>query len=164
MISIPDHGLLLKELDRTGEISLSRFYFRRTLRIFPAFYFYLAVMLVLSASSLNHLTLFGALPALTYTSNYWSEWDAAGYVTSHTWSLATEEQFYLIWPLTLALAGRSRAFWIVVAAVVASPILQDYDLRPQWRTHFQFERVPFQHGPYWDGVPFGLSARAIAQL
>ena len=117
-------GLLLKELDRTGEISLSWFYFRRTLRIFPAFYFYMGVMLVLSASSLNHLTLLGALPALTYTSNYWSEWDAAGYVTSHTWSLATEEQFYLIWPFTLALAGRSRAVWILVAAVVASPILR----------------------------------------
>jgi len=55
-------GLLLKEIDRTGKIGLTSFYFRRTLRIFPAFYFYMGVMLLLSASSLNHLTIWGALP------------------------------------------------------------------------------------------------------
>jgi len=117
-------NLLLKELNRTGGIDLKRFYFRRTLRIFPAFYFYLGVMLLLSALELNHLTFRGALPALTYTSNYWNEWKFSGYVTSHTWSLATEEQFYLIWPVVLCVVGRSCALWVLLFAVVTSPILR----------------------------------------
>ena len=49
-------GLLLKELDTDGGIRLGRFYFRRTLRIFPAFYFYIAVSLLLSAVGCAQLT------------------------------------------------------------------------------------------------------------
>ncbi len=118
--------LLLKELDRTGEISLRKFYFRRTLRIFPPFYFYLGVMLLISAFGISRLTFSGALPALTYTSNYWSTFSTAGYTTSHTWSLSTEEQFYLIWPLLLCIAGRKRAPWVLAAVVVLSPLLRAY--------------------------------------
>jgi peptidoglycan/LPS O-acetylase OafA/YrhL len=94
-------SLLLKELKQAGSIDLKRFYFRRTLRIFPPFYFYLGAMLALSALGLCNLTFRGALPAFTYTSNYWTEWNLSGFVTSHSWSLATEEQFYLIWPFVL---------------------------------------------------------------
>lgn len=117
-------GLLLKEFDTTGTINLSRFYFRRTMRIFPPFYVFLAAMLAWGAIGWNGLTLLGALPALTYTSNYWSIWDQSGYVTSHTWSLSTEEQFYLLWPPILWLSGRHRAPYILTALVLLSPILR----------------------------------------
>lgn len=117
-------GLLLREMDRTGTIGLKNFYLRRTLRIFPAFYAYMVVMLLLGLLGLNGLTPFGSLPALTYTSNYWIEWAQSGYVTSHTWSLSTEEQFYLIWPFVLALAGRRAGFWVVLAVVAAAPLLR----------------------------------------
>lgn len=114
--------LLLKELDRDGSISFRRFYFRRTLRIFPPFYFYIAFMLLISAFGWSRLTLAGALPAITYTSNYWDRFESAGYTTSCTWSLSTEEQFYLIWPLLLSCSGRIYGKWVLVAIMILSPI------------------------------------------
>jgi peptidoglycan/LPS O-acetylase OafA/YrhL len=81
-------------------------------------------MMLLSQLGLNNLTLQGILPALTYTSNYWEQWELSGYTTSHTWSLAIEEQFYLIWPFVLVIASRGRAFWILLAAVVSAPLLR----------------------------------------
>ena len=117
-------GLLLKEFDRTKSINLPRFYFRRTLRIFPPFYCYLGVMLMISAFGWSTLTFDDALPALTYTSNYWSKFQTAGFVTSHTWSLATEEQFYLIWPLAFILLGSRRSCFALLAIILCCPILR----------------------------------------
>lgn len=91
--------LLLKENESTGEVSIRGFYIRRALRIFPAFYcFWLgtAALLVLTHRAVDWPH---ALSALCYTSNYYQ-----GIVrppdsfVSHTWSLAIEEQFYLVWP------------------------------------------------------------------
>ena len=117
-------GLLLAEMDKTKSINLRNFYFRRTLRIFPPFYCYLSVMMIISAFGWSCLTLEGALPALTYTSNYWSNWNSAGYVTSNAWSLATEEQFYLIWPLTLNLLGQRYGRLALIGVIVCSPLLR----------------------------------------
>lgn len=117
-------GILLREFDERGTISLRQFYFRRTLRIFPAFYAYLAIMLLVSALGWGNLTPTGAIPALTYTSNYWAVWDQSGYATSHTWSLSTEEQFYLIWPALLLISGRKFAPYVLLVLVLSSPILR----------------------------------------
>jgi peptidoglycan/LPS O-acetylase OafA/YrhL len=65
-------GLLLKEMDKDGKINLPRFFFRRTLRIFPAFYFYIVCMLVLTALGGADLRMRDAWAALTYTSNYFT--------------------------------------------------------------------------------------------
>ena len=92
-------SILLKELDRRAHI-LGRFYFRRTLRLFPAAYLFIGVVALLIAT---HKRLGGLLPrdlafALAYTMNYHEvhHWNLG-----HLWSLAVEEQFYLIWPVTL---------------------------------------------------------------
>jgi peptidoglycan/LPS O-acetylase OafA/YrhL len=92
--------LLLRERDRNGEISLRRFYARRTLRIFPIYYAILfaliAVMWIFKAGTAMASTFFGELVfLLTYTSNWV---DIAAPFLGITWSLATEEQFYLLWP------------------------------------------------------------------
>jgi peptidoglycan/LPS O-acetylase OafA/YrhL len=113
-------GLLLKELEQDGRVSLLRFYFRRTMRIFPAFYFYLACVLFISALGWADLSFRQALPALTYTSNYFVS-SLQGTV-KHTWSLATEEQFYLIWPAALALSGRRRGLIVLLALLIIAPI------------------------------------------
>ena len=89
--------LLLRECDRNGRISLRNFYARRTLRIFPVYYAVLGALTVLylwkpDAGSAS--TFFAELPFYaTYTSN-WVDTT----VLALTWSLATEEQFYLFWP------------------------------------------------------------------
>ncbi|MEM6991467.1 MAG: acyltransferase [Myxococcota bacterium] len=90
--------LLLRERDRSGGISLRRFYARRTLRIFPLYYAVvlgLGVLSVVRPGSSIAASVPAALPyLLTYTSN----WVNTATILSIAWSLATEEQFYLLWP------------------------------------------------------------------
>jgi peptidoglycan/LPS O-acetylase OafA/YrhL len=96
--------LLLRERRAHGEVSVGRFYARRALRIFPAYY------LVLGLTALRTWLWMPAGPtrdhflhALPYWATYTSNWfvDFAvphPVVFAFAWSLATEEQFYAVWP------------------------------------------------------------------
>ncbi|MEK6284389.1 MAG: acyltransferase [Acidobacteriota bacterium] len=100
--------LLLKENDRNGTISLGAFYKRRTLRIFPAFYVYWLIMVALLLETGRTVLWPHAWSALFYTSNYYNAINGDpnnGF--SHTWSLAIEEQFYLLWPFVFLLLRRN---------------------------------------------------------
>lgn len=93
--------LMLRERDRHGHISLSKFYMRRTLRIFPVYYallFILAILFgVVARGGGLAVPFMATLPFyVTYTSN-WTAIDE-GSLLAIAWSLATEEQFYLVWP------------------------------------------------------------------
>lgn len=110
--------LLLREFEKTGTASLTRFYFRRTLRIFPAFYAYLGIIAVAEGFHLLALKPNDLLYAATYTMNYHA--DRAWYL-GHIWSLSVEEQFYLLWPAMFVLLGPRRAVGIAALFVVASP-------------------------------------------
>ena len=104
--------------DRGG--SIERFYWRRTVRIFPAYWVYLT-FLALSASVGFHSLLPGELRnAFLYVSNY----TECGHVTAHTWSLAVEEQYYLLWPLLFALLGARGAGLLCVVVLLISPWLR----------------------------------------
>ena len=102
--------LLLRENDERGAVSLRKFYIRRSLRIFPAFYCYAAVLF--GVILIRHTTWvpMQTLSALLYCSNYYQALNGdpnTGF--SHTWSLAIEEQFYLLWPMAfLALRGNYK--------------------------------------------------------
>jgi peptidoglycan/LPS O-acetylase OafA/YrhL len=113
--------LLLEESDRTGTISLGGFYVRRFFRIFPAFYFMLAVLFVLDATGVIALHARDLVTAATYTINY--HHDRAWYV-GHVWSLSVEEQFYLLWPAILLVAGIQRGLGIAAAMVFIAPLLR----------------------------------------
>jgi peptidoglycan/LPS O-acetylase OafA/YrhL len=117
--------LLLAEAEEAGAISLRRFYIRRALRILPIYVTYLLVLGLLTAAGFYHDTLSSWLGALTFTRNMVGRGLSA---TVQLWSLAVEEQFYLLWPVALgafALWRRPRAFVIVsVAVLVASPIIR----------------------------------------
>ena len=130
-------SLLFKEVAKTGRISLKGFYLRRTFRIFPAFYTYLAVMFTLGALGVLPISLADGIYAATYTVNF--AHDPSWYI-GHVWSLSVEEQFYLLWPLALILelpgaregvplqaplaradSTRRRAKWIAIAVIAMSP-------------------------------------------
>jgi peptidoglycan/LPS O-acetylase OafA/YrhL len=108
---------LIKEREKTGRISLRRFYARRAYRIFPAAYVFMAIAIAAHWSELSRANI---LTALTYTLNYYPR---GNHVLGHLWSLGVEEQFYLLWPLCLLLFFRKRV-WIVTAVIVAGPALR----------------------------------------
>lgn len=91
--------LLLRERDERGSISLPAFYLRRTLRIFPLYYGVLVLMtLRFAVVSPHHEGAREFLSRLPYYLTYTSNWVVAPGALALTWSLATEEQFYLVWP------------------------------------------------------------------
>jgi peptidoglycan/LPS O-acetylase OafA/YrhL len=112
--------LLLKELDTDGHIRLGRFYFRRTLRIFPPYYTLIFVTGLLAAVGWVQLNQGDIFHALSYTSNYYP----TAWSLGHSWSLSVEEQFYLLWPATLLLLGKKRGIWVALAMLVLCPLIR----------------------------------------
>ena len=115
-------GLLLDELNRTGRVDLRRFYARRARRLVPALLVLVAgvVAVTLVLDPLDDRAQLGrtVLVALTWTGNL--PFGHASDATFHLWTLATEEQFYLLWPAVLAVAfatGRVRAALLGAAVV-----------------------------------------------
>lgn len=113
-------GLLVREIEKTGALSLAGFYARRARRLLPASAFvFLATLLLcrvfLSPVQQYHLGASGSHTAL-YISNFWFMGRSADYFAPatannpflHTWSLAVEEQFYLVWPAIILLGLRGR--------------------------------------------------------
>ena len=114
-------NLLLRECRETGTISLLNFYIRRAVRIFPAYYAFLLLMVLADRCGLFEMGPSDFLAAFTYTMNYRAE---HSWLVGHTWSLAVEEQFYLLWPLTLLLCGVRRAVLLAAGVVALAPLVR----------------------------------------
>jgi peptidoglycan/LPS O-acetylase OafA/YrhL len=95
--------LLLREKDRSGTISLGNFYCRRTLRIFPAYYAFLACTFLLASFRVIQLERADYFLTMTYTFNFKPALFGSNttWWVGHTWSLAIEEQYYFLWPLVV---------------------------------------------------------------
>jgi peptidoglycan/LPS O-acetylase OafA/YrhL len=133
--------LITSLLLREDRVDLKKFYFRRTLRIFPPYYFYLFVILLISLAGYVGLTPYNMFAAFTYTRNYFfnnSVPDA--WYLAHTWSLAVEEQFYLLFPVSLLILGRKRGHWVALAAIVAAPLFRFYYLTVDQNQTVEFSR------------------------
>ena len=140
-------SLLMHEYDTTRRISLRLFYARRTLRIFPASYFYLCVICLLSAFNFIHLTGADVWHAFTYTVNFFpgSSWQIG-----HLWSLSVEEQFYLLWPFAFAASGPRKANWVAWAVIALAIVARIVN------------RVVLIETPYHDLPMFPMVADSLA--
>ena len=114
-------SLLIAELERTNEVNLTRFYLRRSIRIFPAYFAFIAVVYLGKRAGVFAATPADFMHALTYTTNYQVDrsWDLG-----HLWSLSLEEQFYLVWPVTLGALGLRRARPLLFTVVLLVPLLR----------------------------------------
>jgi peptidoglycan/LPS O-acetylase OafA/YrhL len=132
-------ALLVKEWAKSGTISLRRFWGRRARRLLPALFVLLVgiafyAWLIAPADSRGALRT-NSLSTLFYVANWHQIYSGQSYFTQaaipspllHTWTLAIEEQFYLVWPLiVLAVLKFSRSIktllGITVVAAVGSAV------------------------------------------
>jgi peptidoglycan/LPS O-acetylase OafA/YrhL len=131
-------SLLLVEWEARNRIDLRRFWLRRARRLLPALVVVVLLSLALAAifarQDLGH-TRSDVLGSLFYFANWHEIVANRSYfnlmgnpsLLQHTWSLAVEEQFYIVWPLILVpclvLVGRKRMPMIVIAGIAASAAL-----------------------------------------
>ncbi|AWB44044.1 acetyltransferase [Paenibacillus sp. CAA11] len=129
--------ILLAKKEELGHFDLKDFWLRRARRLLPAMLSMLLVVIFWAALfGRDHLSAMrGDVPAaLLYISNWWFIFHKVSYFDSfgplsplgHLWSLAVEEQFYLIWPLVLGIAlyfGLKKgklALWMLGAALISA--------------------------------------------
>lgn len=121
--------LLIAERERTGTVSFGQFWFRRARRLLPAlFTMLLALITYVSLFEREYLgTLRGdVIAGVAYVANWFQIWTGSSYTTSsefaplrHLWSLAVEEQFYIVWPVVMwVLLRRVRGRAVALLGVV----------------------------------------------
>lgn len=129
--------LLLQEYDEQGSIHLLRFYIRRAFRLFPALAVLLLVYVVFMRVTGQSMPNIWAV--VTYHINIAAaEGKHLPPQIAQTWSLAMEEQFYLIWPLLLLILAslrlRRNGFLVVTGVLILASCL--------WTIHLELAGVP----------------------
>jgi len=172
--------LLLRELAATGDISLPNFWARRARRLLPASVFVLIVTVVASRWMLSPVaqrTLASdAMASGGFVGNFVFANRLGDYFESqmqpsallHFWSLAVEEQFYLVWPVVLVVAARRPRQYrrlvlvIIVGAAAASFLLSVWltDRQPTWA----FYLLPTRMGELLAGAALAAAGPAFSAV
>lgn len=118
-------GILLDSKNRPG--FYRRFYTRRALRILPAYYLLLTLLVLLRSAS----TAFVGL-SFIYLANVTSFFGVACDY-GPLWSLAVEEHFYILWPAVVRRVAKERLAWVSGAIVLGIPILRAISFNFGWK-------------------------------
>lgn len=170
-------SIVLTELDKTGRLSFKRFYLHRARRLLPALLVALGLAAVLAAFLATDAAATvrrDILAALTYSTNWvyivadQSYFEATGRppLLQHLWSLAVEEQFYLIWPAVVLLAwrggGRSRVReWALIGAFASTALMVVLSLMGGYPQPNDGSRVYFGTDSHAMGLLIGAALATV---
>lgn len=156
-------SILLKEKSNPLPLYLKRFYWRRTLRIFPLYYLYLGAVGIIYLLGNIPQDYLNVLPFLaTYTFNLYpliESYSYSDYFFIHFWSLSVEEQFYLVWPILIFACSLKQLRVVLIILIVLSPLvrflLTDLLLESGLEPYYVGETVYRFTFSQWDGFAFG---------
>lgn len=142
-------GLLFRELQNEGHISIARFLFRRGMKIYPPYFVFLFTTAIFIIPLRSHLAI-----QSVFLQNYF---ESAGFpwptvLWAHTWSLAVEEHFYFVLPFILVGLARAKKLnlipWISAVVILISVVLRAFALHAhgiesgvQFRTHLRIDAL-----------------------
>jgi len=128
-------SILLREYEKTNTINLKKFYIRRSFRIFPIFYVYISVVLILvyglHVIKIADMDLFfSSIYLANYKSLIYHLLDLSTPVSpdhwfiGHLWTLSLEEQFYLLWPFLIVILGLTRTKKMLYVIIFIYPLVR----------------------------------------
>ena len=124
-------GILTREVQRSGRVQIGRFFVRRLRRLYPALLAAASLALVLAlVTGVDRAYTIAQLPfALLYLTDVTHV--GAG-LLDHTWSLAVEAQFYVVWPFVIMLLAKTKRMlpilWVLAGLAAALPLLASMKL------------------------------------
>ncbi|MHB2265795.1 acyltransferase family protein [Aliihoeflea sp. PC F10.4] len=136
--------LLIREHDASGRINIFAFMKRRALRILPLYFLIVAIVLVLINQGIAQDKLTAVIYATFFAYNFVPRAEAVNYM-SHMWSLAVEEQFYLVWPFVFALLFTRKPVLVIFAGLIV--------LLCWWRLATGYEGAADTHSPWFWTIP-----------
>lgn len=146
---------LIHEKATSSSISLFAFYMRRGLRIMPPLLIYLGAIGAFSTLGLITVSAIEVIRSATFVCNLFWLWEC-GWFAGHTWSLAYEEQFYLLFPMLFvitALPRKPRILLFFIAALVIIALLAQAFEHPSltdYCTMFVYMLYGCACALYWD--------------
>lgn len=151
--------LLFKELTKHGKLNIKLFYIRRGFKIYPGFYFFifcsfatLIILYLITGHRADRLYFKNVIVELFFVQNYFHG------LWYHTWSIAVEEHFYLIFPIILYLSSyerirRTKVFFgsaislillVLIFRIINFRLNQNFEIyRDTFNTHLRFDGFIF---------------------